>query len=70
MSIAGGLRSKYFIEELKSFSLGNPDIAERWKKAIFELENEGYNVVAFALPVKFSNELKLEIERMIKNKVE
>jgi len=69
MSIAKGLKSKYFMDWLKSFSLGAPDIAEAWKALIFESENEGYDVAAFRLPKRYANELVLEIEKLIKNKV-
>lgn len=65
-----GLKQKYFIDFLKSFSMGNPDIAEAWKHVIFENENEGYDSVAFRLPKRYAGELIIEIERLIKHKTE
>lgn len=64
------LKQKFFMDFLKSFSLGNPDIAEGWKAAIYESENEGFDVVAFRLPKRYSAELIIEIERMVKHKTE
>lgn len=59
----------YFIDRLKSFSLGSPDVTEAWKAAIFENENAGLETVAFRLPTRYANELIVEIERLIQNKV-
>jgi hypothetical protein len=59
----------YYIDKLKSFSLGSPDVTEAWKAAIFEMENDGFDVVAFKIPRKQFNELVEEIERLIKIKM-
>lgn len=65
-----GLVQRYFIDFLKSFSMGNPDVAEAWKHLIFEDENAGFVDVAFRLPQRYSGELIIEIERLIKHKTE
>lgn len=61
--------NRFFVDRLKSFSLGSPEMVEKWKRFIFEMENENNTVVAFVFPKKYENELIEEIEKLINNKV-
>jgi hypothetical protein len=63
------MKGKFYIDDLKSFSLGNPDITEAWKHSIFEMENEGSTVIALKVPTTRKAEIIHEIEKMLKNKL-
>lgn len=62
-------RSKFFVNYLNSFALGNPEMTEAWKALIREIEQDDFDVVAFSFPKRMTNELIVEIERLIKHKV-
>lgn len=64
------MRGKYFVDELKSFSFGSPDVTEAWKHLIFEQENNGFDLVAFRLPRQRSMELVEVIEKFLKDKLQ
>lgn len=61
--------TRYYIDDLKSFSLGAPNIVDAWKEAIKEFENNDFVVVAFKLPVREKAALIEMIERMINDKM-
>jgi hypothetical protein len=62
-------QGRYFIDFLKSFALGNPDITEVWKRFITEEENHEMTVVAFTLPQKNCGELIENIEKLLQDKL-
>ena len=62
-------QGRYFIDYLKSFSLGNPDINEAWKQFICEEENQEMTVVAFTVPQKRVGELIENIEKLLQDKI-
>jgi hypothetical protein len=61
-------QGRFFVDFLKSFSLGNPDINEAWKQFICEEENKEMTVVAFTIPQKNSGELIENIEKLLQDK--
>ena len=63
------MRIKYLLGWLKSFEMGNPEITAGWKKMIFEEENNDFDVVAFRLPKRRSNELIHSIEKMLHDRL-
>ena len=64
-----GLKGKYFIDKIMSFALGNPEITYKWKQTIFELENEGNDVIVFSIPKRYTNESIFMIEKLLQDKI-
>ena len=64
-----GIRGKYFIDFLRSFTISNPEYAVGWKAVIIEAEENDFDVVAFKIPKKLSNEIIFNVEKMIKDKI-
>jgi hypothetical protein len=68
------MRGLYFIDYLRSFTLGNPEYTESWKATISDFENEGFDVVAFRIPKDkhlkdhTSTEIINSIEKLIHDK--
>jgi hypothetical protein len=62
------MRGKYFIDYLKSFTLGSPEYAEGWKATIIAIENDDCEVAAFKIPKKRLSEIVVLIEKLIKDK--
>jgi hypothetical protein len=63
------MKGIYFVDTMSSFMFGNPEVTEAWKHLIFDLENEGNDVVAFRLPKARANELIISIEKLLKDKL-
>ncbi len=64
-----GLRGKYFIDFLRSFTISSPEYADGWKAVIIDAENNDFDVVAFKVPKKLSNEVIFIVEKMIQDKL-
>jgi len=63
-------RGQYFVDKLNSFALGNPDISYAWKKLIMDIEAEDCDCVVFILPKRYTTELTVSIEKLIRDKIQ
>lgn len=62
-------RGKYFADNLNSFSLGSPEVAEYWRLLAKSEEDKGNSLVVFSVPQKRESELIVSIEKILYERI-